>query len=105
MTLSADTLNNGWFIYILRCRDGSLYTGICRDIKRRLHEHNHLKTGARYTRARRPVELVYLESAASRSTAAQREYRIKQLAPQQKRCLIRQQQAEAQDTNAARIVD
>jgi len=100
-----NTLNNSWCIYILRCKDGSLYTGICRDIKRRLHEHNNLKTGARYTRTRRPVELVYLEPAPSRSAAARREYRIKQLAPEQKRCLIRQRPAMESDSEDAVIED
>lgn len=91
MTSIADTLSDNWYIYIVRCNDGSLYTGICRNIERRLHEHNNLKSGARYTRMRRPVELVYIESAATRSAAARRECRIKRLNPEQKRVLIRQQ--------------
>jgi putative endonuclease len=105
MNLDADTLNGNWCVYIVRCKDGSLYTGICRDIKRRLHEHNTLKTGARYTRARRPVELVYLEPAPSRSAAAQREYRIKQLAPEKKRHLARQQPASVTNGKDAVIDD
>lgn len=92
MMLNSDAReDNNWYIYILCCNDGSLYTGICRDIRRRLHEHNNLKSGARYTRARRPVELVYLETAPSRSSAARREYRIKQLSALQKHSLIQQQ--------------
>jgi putative endonuclease len=91
MTTTADTQRDNWYIYILRCNDGSLYTGICRNIKRRLHEHNNLKAGARYTRTRRPVELVYVEAVATRSAAARREYRIKRLTSEQKRDLARQQ--------------
>ena len=105
MDPNVNTPDSSWIIYILRCKDGSLYTGICRDIKRRLHEHNNLKSGARYTRTRRPVKLVYLELAPSRSAAAQREYRIKLLTPEQKRCLIRQQGIAMPDTLDTRVVD
>ena len=65
---------------MVRCADGTFYTGISVDVKRRVGEHNGSGTrGARYTRARRPVRLVYLELADSRATAARREYAIKQL--------------------------
>jgi len=67
-----------WYVYILRCADGSLYTGVARDPERRLAEHNG-KRGAAYTRARRPVRLVYLEGAPDRSSALRREWAIKQL--------------------------
>jgi len=77
-----------WYIYILRCNDGSLYTGITTDPNRRLKEHNLSPKGARYTRARRPVHLVYKESAFSRSAAAKREYQLKRLSPAQKESLI-----------------
>jgi len=80
---------HNWYIYIVQCSDDTLYTGICCDLARRLREHNTLKNGARYTRARRPVRLVYQEPAASRSAAAQREYRIKQMSADEKRALIR----------------
>ncbi len=79
-----------WHVYILRCRDGSYYTGITTDLKRRLREHNSVKGGARYTRARQPVTLVYSEAVADRSAAACREYRIKQLSPPAKRRLVSQ---------------
>jgi putative endonuclease len=82
-----------WTVYIVQCSDDSLYTGICRDVQRRIHEHNHLKCAARYTRVRRPVKLVYQEQADCRSTAAQREYRIKQMKTEEKRVLIQQQTA------------
>lgn len=67
-----------WFVYILRCADGSLYTGVSTDVLRRVAEHNSgLPAGARYTHARRPVELVFQESAADRSAALRRERAIK----------------------------
>ena len=79
----------GWTVYILRCADGSLYTGITRDVERRVAEHNsHRLLAARYTRSRRPVVLVYRERAASRSAAARREYRIKQMVRGEKEKLV-----------------
>ncbi len=67
-----------WFVYMLRCCDGSLYTGICKDLQRRVDEHNRdNKKAAKYTRVRRPVELVYYEHCESRSGAASRECEIK----------------------------
>lgn len=69
-----------WWVYMLRCADGSLYTGITTDVDRRLAEHNGAGApGARYTRSRRPVELVYAEAAASRAEATRREAAIKRL--------------------------
>ncbi len=68
-----------WFVYVLRCRDGSLYTGISTDLARRLASHNAGR-GARYTRARRPVTIVHVEPKRSRSTALRREAAIKALA-------------------------
>ena len=74
-----------WFVYMLQCADGSLYTGIAKDVERRLREHNgELAGGARYTRARRPVKLVWKESCPDRSTAAQREAQIKALSRKEK---------------------
>ena len=77
-----------WRVYMVACADGSLYTGITTDLCRRLAEHNSDRGGARYTRPRRPVHLVYSERAASRSAAAKREYRIKRLPPAGKKALI-----------------
>ncbi|VUD69066.1 hypothetical protein TDB9533_04430 [Thalassocella blandensis] len=77
-----------WFIYMLQCNDDSLYTGVTTDIDRRVAEHNQAKLGAKYTRARRPVRLVYAEPCENRSLACQREYEIKQLTRQQKLRLI-----------------
>lgn len=75
-------------MYIVRCADDSLYTGITTDIDRRLLEHNEGKTGSRYTRARRPVDLVYAELAETRSSASKREAEIKRLNHKQKLLLI-----------------
>ena len=77
-----------WYTYIVRCSDASLYTGITVDLDRRLAEHNCGPAGAAYTRARRPVTLVYHERFASRSEAAAREYRIKQMDRKEKMELI-----------------
>lgn len=68
-----------WYVYILRCADDSLYTGITCDLERRLNEHNHGNAAARYTRSRRPVKLVYSESSTSRSAASRREHQIRTL--------------------------
>lgn len=67
-----------WYVYMVECSDGTLYTGITTDVGRRIDEHNGDKNGARYTRARQPVRLVYQEQSESRSDAARREYEIKQ---------------------------
>lgn len=78
-----------WHVYIVRCVDDTLYTGIATDVPRRVAEHNGAgRAGARYTRARRPVVLVYQESAAGRSEAARREYQIKQLPRRDKLALL-----------------
>ena len=73
-----------WFVYILKCSDDSLYTGITTDLERRLYEHNHTKKGAKYTRTKRPLKLVYSKSYKNRSVASKEEYRIKQLSHQEK---------------------
>jgi len=78
-----------WHVYILRCADNSLYTGVTLDVDKRLDEHNGIaKNGAKYTHSRRPVELTYLESADSRSEACKREYMIKSLSKSEKESLI-----------------
>lgn len=80
---------SAWSVYILRCADGSLYTGITRDVARRVEEHNsNGRLAARYTRSRRPVVLVYRESAATRSAAGKREYRIKSMTRGEKQKLV-----------------
>ncbi|NOR10385.1 MAG: GIY-YIG nuclease family protein [Desulfovibrionaceae bacterium] len=77
-----------WYVYMVQCRDGSLYTGIAKNLEKRVEEHNSGSTGAKYTRSRRPVHLVYQEEVPSRSAAAKREYEIKQLTAAGKNALI-----------------
>jgi putative endonuclease len=78
-----------WYVYILKCSDNSLYTGVTTDIERRIDEHNHCaKKGAKYTRVRRPVHLVYQEVQTCRSSACKREAEIKKLTRPQKLNLI-----------------
>jgi putative endonuclease len=78
-----------WIVYLARCRDGSLYTGITTDPDRRLREHNQ-GLGAAYTRSRLPVALVYSEVAGSRSQALRRELAIKSLTRAAKEALALQ---------------
>ncbi|OGI62607.1 endonuclease [Candidatus Nomurabacteria bacterium RIFCSPHIGHO2_01_FULL_40_12] len=68
-----------YYLYILKCADETLYTGITTDLKRRIVEHNGGKLGARYTSARRPVKVVYSKKFKNRSTASREEARIKKL--------------------------
>lgn len=77
-----------WWVYIVRCADDSLYTGIATDVDRRIAQHNEGK-GARYTRGRRPVTLVYRESQPSRGAALSREAKVKSLTRTAKETLIR----------------
>ena len=76
-----------WWVYILRCGDGTLYTGIALDIAARLAQHR-AGTGARYTRGREPLELVYQEPSPSRSAASRRELAIKRCTRAEKMALI-----------------
>jgi|WetSurMetagenome_2_1015567.scaffolds.fasta_scaffold181465_2 putative endonuclease len=76
-------------VYILKCSDDSLYVGSTNDIEKRIHAHNHLKSGARYTKARRPVQLIYTKICETFKEARQREYRIKCLKREQKLELIK----------------
>ena len=78
-----------WYVYIVKCADNSLYTGVTTDLERRIGEHNHCtKKGAKYTRVRRPVHLVYQEAQICRSSACKREAEIKKFTRQQKLNLI-----------------
>lgn len=76
-----------YFIYIVRCRDGSLYTGYTNDVTARVEKHNSGK-GAKYTKTRRPVKLVYQETFETKSEAMKREYQIKTFTRIQKLQLI-----------------
>ncbi|MEI7818766.1 MAG: GIY-YIG nuclease family protein [bacterium] len=77
-----------YFVYILRCADDTLYTGIARDVVRRVTAHNESAVGAKYTRSRRPVTLIYSQESADRSSALIEEARIKKLTRTQKLAFI-----------------
>jgi putative endonuclease len=76
-----------WFVYILKCKDETLYTGITNDLGKRVSSHNK-GTGAKYTKTRLPVELVYSEEASDRSSASKREHQIKKLSKKEKINLV-----------------
>ncbi|HKL76036.1 MAG TPA: GIY-YIG nuclease family protein [Halanaerobiales bacterium] len=81
------------FVYIVKCSDNTLYTGYTTELKRRIKEHNNGQ-GAKYTRGRTPVELVYYEKKESKSLAMKREYEIKQLNRKEKIELIENKKRE-----------
>lgn len=85
--MAKDGIEKMWSVYILRCADGTLYTGITNNIERRLAVHNSGK-GAKYTARRTPVHLVYSEPSENRSTATKREYAVKKLSRARKIKLI-----------------
>ena len=87
-TLEGSDYEDGHFVYVVRCSDGSYYTGYTTDVGRRVEEHNE-GSGAKYTKGRRPVDLVHVESFDSQSGALQREYAIKQLRRAAKERLVR----------------
>lgn len=84
-----------WTVYMLRCGDGSLYTGIAVDVQARLKVHQSGK-GAKYTRGRGPLELVYTEECADKSTALKRELQIKAMTREEKLKLIESQKLPAE---------
>ncbi len=77
------------FTYIVKCNDKTLYTGYTNDLEKRIIAHNTSPTGARYTRSRRPVALVYFETFKTKKRAMQREFAIKQMTRQEKLNLIK----------------
>jgi len=82
-------VNKLWWVYLVKCADNSLYCGVTIDTKRRLDEHNNDdKKGAKYTKTRRPVQLVFKQSQLNRSEACKEEARIKKLTRKQKLELI-----------------
>lgn len=85
--MSEPEVSAPWWVYILRCADGTLYTGIAADVAKRAAAHNSGK-GAKYTRSRRPVEVVYREQQPDKSAALRREYAIKHLTRAEKRKMI-----------------
>lgn len=86
--ISKDPLGNRWFLYVLECSDETYYTGITTDPKRRLHEHNFTKKGAKYTRSRRPNKIIFCHEYDSRSQAAKAEYKFRKLSRQKKSEII-----------------
>jgi putative endonuclease len=78
-----------YFVYILECKDKTLYCGIAKDLEKRISEHNNSKLGAKYTRARRPVKLVYFKKFRTRSAACKEEARIKSLSREEKGIIIK----------------
>jgi len=77
-----------WFVYMLRCADNSLYTGVTTDVERRVDEHNADNSVTKYTRVRQPVSVVYFEGAGSRSEACKRESQLKKLTKKDKEALV-----------------
>lgn len=82
-----------YFVYVLECADGTLYTGITTDVSRRVTEHNTSEKGAKYTKARRPVLLKHVEQSSSKSEAQKREYVVKHLSRAEKLALCAQSSA------------
>ncbi len=87
MTEQPGSSADAWFVYLLRCADGSLYTGIAKDVSRRCDQHN-AGTASRYTRTRLPVSVVYQEDQVTRSLALKRELAIKAMSRQEKEAII-----------------
>lgn len=85
--MAGKNLQGVWFLYVVECRDKTLYTGIAKDVARRIKEHN-ATARCRYTRSRKPVKLVYWEKCRDCSTARKREYEVKSLSREQKRALV-----------------
>lgn len=81
-------MDKAWILYILECKDGTLYTGITDDLQRRMRAHSSGK-GAKYTRGRGPLVLRYKESCESHSAALRREYEIKKLKKKEKLALCK----------------
>ena len=86
--------NKKHYCYILRCNDGSLYSGYTVDLERRVWEHNNSDKGAKYTRGRRPCSLVYFEEFDNKNEAMQREAQLKKLKKSDKEKLIKEQGTE-----------
>ena len=96
---AAKKMEPGWFLYLLRCRDKTIYTGITTDLERRLAQHNE-GVASRYTRSRLPVVMVYNEICDSHGSALKREYAVKALKREEKEALVKKKM---QRTSAARM--
>jgi putative endonuclease len=90
--LGVDARRKTWYVYILRCADGTFYTGITNDVKKRTAAHNKGK-GAKYTRGRGPAELVYKKRCRDKTGALKKEFKIKQLSKARKLKIIREQRS------------
>lgn len=88
MTQSESDKDVQWVVYILSCSDNTLYTGITNNIEKRLEAHRN-GTGAKYTRGRTPLELIYTEKCDNRAQASKREYAIKSLTRKEKNTLVK----------------
>lgn len=86
--ISRDPMGDEWYMYVLECSDGTFYTGITTDVKRRLYEHNNTSKGAKYVKARRPAAVIYSTDFENRSAAAKAEYKFKKLTRPQKANII-----------------
>lgn len=80
--------SHSWFLYLIRTRQGALYAGITVDVEKRLAEHRDGKRGAKYLRAKGPLQLVYAVEVGSRSLTSKAEYRIKRLTKSQKESVV-----------------
>jgi predicted GIY-YIG superfamily endonuclease len=82
-----------WLLYVLKCGDGTLYTGITNDLSRRVKQHNE-GTASRYTRSRRPIKVIYQEPCRSKSSALKKEYAVKALTRKMKKEYIRRKKTD-----------
>ena len=82
-------MNSSWFVYVAKCADNTLYTGVTTDLDRRLKEHNSSNLGAKYTKARRPITFIHTEAFRDRSLAQKREAAIKKLTREGKLLLLK----------------
>jgi len=97
LTIRGCCVKSNWKVYIVECSDGTYYTGITTDIDRRILEHNYSFKSAKYTRSRRPVQLIYEETLEDRSKASKREHQIKKMKRKQKTILIKSDKNEIRD--------
>lgn len=81
-----------WFVYMVRCSDASLYSGVTTDVERRFKEHTESKKGSKYVRAKIPLRVVYTEPCASRSEAQIREAQLKKMKKEEKEALVKSQE-------------
>ncbi len=86
--MSSKNTKKPWFLYVVRCSDDTFYTGVTSNIDRRVNEHNHSSNGAKYTKTRRPVQLIYWRDFKDRSSAQKAEYKFKKLTRGQKEKII-----------------